>query len=52
MAQDSFQVDQLQIEPYSGDTLKISRDSADGSLKLEDANLSITLKETANLGTI
>lgn len=39
MPQPPFLVDALQIEPGSGDTLTISRDSADGAMKFVDAVL-------------
>ena len=37
MPQPPFLIDQLQIEPGSGDTLTIDRDSTDGALKFVDA---------------
>ena len=39
MPQPPFLVDAVQIEPGSGDTLTISRDSTDGALKFVDAVL-------------
>jgi hypothetical protein len=39
MPQPPFLVDALQIEPGSGDTLTVSRDSADGAMKFVDAVL-------------
>ncbi len=39
MAQSPFQVDALQIEPGSGDTLTVGRDSTAGAMKLVDAVL-------------
>ena len=39
MAQPPFLVDELQIEPGSGDTLTLSRDSTDGAMKFVDAVL-------------
>jgi hypothetical protein len=37
MAQDPFLIDQIQIEPGSGQTLLVSRDAATGALRLQDA---------------
>jgi len=37
MAQPPFLIDELQIEPGSGDTLTVSRDSTDGAMKFVDA---------------
>lgn len=37
MPQSPFQADQFQVDPSSGDTLTISRDTTDGSLKFVDA---------------
>ena len=39
MAQPPFLIDELQIEPGSGDTLTVSRDSTDGAMKFVDAVL-------------
>ncbi|MBQ73300.1 MAG: hypothetical protein CMJ67_10390 [Planctomycetaceae bacterium] len=39
MAQPPFLVDELQIEPGSGDTITLSRDSTDGAMKFVDAVL-------------
>ena len=39
MAQPPFLLDALQIEPGSGDTLTVSRDSTDGAMKFVDAIL-------------
>lgn len=39
MPQPPFLVDQIQIEPGSGDTLTVSRDSSDGAMKFVDAVL-------------
>jgi hypothetical protein len=53
VAQAPFQIDALQIEPGSGDTLTITRDD-DGSLLFVDAVLSsgATLTELAGLGSV
>ena len=40
MPQPPFLVDEIQIEPGSGDTLTVSRDPSDGALKFVDAVLS------------
>ena len=37
MPQNPFQADQFQVDPSSGDTLTITRDTTDGSLKFVDA---------------
>lgn len=37
MPQSPFQADQFQVDPSSGDTLTITRDTTDGSLKFVDA---------------
>lgn len=37
MPQNPFQADQFQVDPSSGDTLTIARDTTDGSLKFVDA---------------
>ena len=54
MPQDPLLVDQIQIEPGSGDTLIISRDAATGELKFVDAvNTSgLTLGQLAGMNTI
>jgi len=54
MAQPPFQVDALQIEPGSGDTLTISRDATAGAMKLLDAVLTsgILLPELSGLRNI
>ena len=43
MPQPPFLVDELQIEPGSGDTLTISRDSTDGAMAFLDAVVTGTL---------
>jgi len=45
MAQDPFQVDQLQIEPASGNTIKISM-AVDGSIQFVDAVVTSAVKLT------
>jgi len=54
MPQPPFLVDVLQIEPGSGDTLKLSRDSAAGAMKFVDAVLSsgVLLPELVGLRKI
>ena len=51
MPQNPLQVDALQIEPASGDTLTVSRNAADGSLKFVDAVVvaGIKLSELAGI---
>jgi hypothetical protein len=51
MAQDPLQIDQLQIEPGSGDTLTITRNAADGALKFVDAVVTggVKLSELAGI---
>lgn len=44
MTQGPWKVDGLQIEPSSGDSLKILRDGGDGSLTFEDAVISTPIK--------
>jgi hypothetical protein len=50
MPQDPFKIDQLQIEPGSGETLLISRDSADGSLRFADNVVTAGLKLSSMCG--
>ena len=54
MPQNPFQADQFQIEPSSGDTLTISRDTTDGSLKFVDALVlgGVTLSSIMGLQTL
>ncbi len=54
MPQPNFQVDGLRVEPGSGQTLTITRDSATGSLRFVDAVVTggINLSSLAGLGTI
>ena len=54
MPQSPFLVDQLQIEPGSGQTLLVNRDSATGSLKFTDAVLTagVLLKNLVNMNNI
>ena len=54
MPQPPFKTDVLQIEPGSGDTLTISRDSTDGSLRFVDAVITggVTLKELVSTKNI
>lgn len=54
MAQSPFKVDQLQIEPGSGDTLIIDRDPGTGSLRFKDAVVTsgLVLSQLAGLQTI
>ena len=50
MPQNPFQVDQLKIEPGSGDTITISRDSGDGSIAFVDAVLTGGVKLSEIIG--
>jgi len=54
MAQPPFQSDALQIEPSSGQTLKITRDVPTGSLRFQDAVITtgINLSDLASLSAI
>jgi hypothetical protein len=52
MPQTPFQVDQLQIEPSSGDTIIISRDSGDGSLVFADALITSGIKLSSLVGMV
>ena len=54
MVQPAYQIDQLQVEPGSGQTLTISRDAATGSLKFVDAVVTggINLSDLAGLASI
>lgn len=54
MPQAPFQADALQIEPGSGQTLQISRDSGTGSLRFQDAIITagINLQDLAGLSAI
>jgi hypothetical protein len=54
MPQPPYLVDELQIEPGSGDTLTISRDSADGAMAFADAVISsgVLLPELVGLRNI
>ena len=54
MAQPNFQVDGLRVEPGSGQTLTLTRDSATGSLRFVDAVVTggINLSDLAGLGTV
>lgn len=54
MAQPPVQLDAIQVEPGSGDTLKIERDSGDGSLLFTDAVVTsgITLETLAGLKAV
>jgi hypothetical protein len=54
MPQSPLLVDQVQIEPGSGQTLLINRNSADGSLRFRDAVIpsGILLRELAGLQTV
>lgn len=54
MPQDNWQVDGIQIEPGSGSTLTITRDSGDDSLKFIDAVITsgVTLKQLAGLRNV
>jgi len=54
MTQAPFQVDVLQVEPGSGQTLKITRDAPTGSLRFWDAMipLGINLSDIASLNAI
>lgn len=54
MPQGPFQVDQLQIEPGSGQNLRITRDSLSGSMRFQDAILTtgINLQDMAGLSAI
>lgn len=54
MPQPNFQVDGLRVEPGSGQTLTITRDSSTGSLRFTDAVVTggINLSALAGLGTI
>ena len=54
MPQPNFQVDGLRVEPGSGQTLTITRDSSTGSLRFVDAVVTggINLSALAGLGTI
>ena len=54
MPQPNFQVDGLRVEPGSGQTLTITRDSATGSLRFVDAVVTggINLSDLAGLGTV
>ena len=54
MPQLPFQLDGVQIEPGSGQTLTITRDNTDGSLKFIDAilTLGVTLKELVGIRNI
>lgn len=50
MPQNPFQVDQLQIEPGSGEVITISRDSGDGSISFVDAILTGGVKLSDIIG--
>jgi len=52
MPQPPFLVDELQIEPGSGDTLTISRDSTDGAMAFVDAVVSVLLPDLVGLRNI
>lgn len=54
MAQSPFKVDQLQLEPGSGDTLVIDRDPGTGGLRFKDAVVTggLVLSQLAGLQTI
>lgn len=52
MPQPPFLVDELQIEPGSGDTLTISRDSTDGAMALVDAVVSVLLPDLVGLRNV
>ena len=54
MAQPNIQADGVRIEPGSGQTLTITRDSTTGSLRFVDAVITggINLKDMAGLSTI
>ena len=54
MPQPNYQVDGLRVEPGSGQTLTITRDSATGSLRFVDAVVTggINLSDLAGLGTV
>jgi len=54
MTQPPFQSDALQIEPSSGQTLKITRDAPTGSLRFQDAIITtgINLSDLAGLNAI
>jgi len=52
MPQPPFLVDELQIEPGSGDTLTISRDSTDGAMALVDEVVSVLLPDLVGLRNV
>ena len=54
MPQPPYQVDQLQVEPSSGQTLTISRDAATGSLRFVDAVVTsgVNLSEMSGISTV
>ena len=54
MVQPAYQIDQLQVEPGSGQTLTISRDAPTGSLNFVDAVVTggINLSDLAGLASI
>lgn len=54
MTQPNFQVDGLQIEPGSGQTLTITRQASNGAMKFVDAVVTggLTLSDLASLSTI
>lgn len=54
MPQPPFLIDQLQVEPGSGQTLLINRDSATGSLKFTDAVVAagVLLKDLVSLNSV
>jgi hypothetical protein len=54
MPQPPFLVDQLQVEPGSGQTLLVNRDAATGSLKFTDAVLTagVLLKDLVSLNSV
>lgn len=52
MPQPPFLVDEVQIEPGSGDTLTISRDSTDGAMAFVDAVVSVLLPDLVGMRNI